>query len=229
MTGRSPSIVAALVLLGLTWAGEASACACCDGTVELEPLRWTPAGDEVLVRLTDRTACEMIDAIERYGVGQEKPTACHDLRAVDPARAAPCAGLTLGGEQAVRLGVDQPPAPASLTATGLLPVFRRRARPLSRARTRVRNRLLPTTVTCETDSGRCAAIVVSAKVRGRWRKVWEGTLPDTGYCPPDGSRCRRVRPSAKVWPAPGGRWALIVLSFYTGDAFMSRARWAALR
>jgi MYXO-CTERM domain-containing protein len=87
-------VLASLLLCWLT-PRVVEACACCDGRGDVDLLGWSTDGRELLLRHTERVACERHVRLEVYGSGSSSPSRCYDLLG-DPEASVPCNSVQSG-------------------------------------------------------------------------------------------------------------------------------------
>jgi hypothetical protein len=187
----------ALILIGVTlWtmtsAGAAHACGCCDSKLIRKLVGWDETGQRVLVEMSDDGACEYKFALEVWDVGSPQPTSCFDL-VYGPDQQITCDQLQDAG---VQQGVAGKPRRSQVPGR-----FPRAVKQLPPKRIRV----IETRVNEEEGDG--VNIVVSVKINGKWRPVWDSAK--AGVVP---LFMRRGRPKVRIFPSPAGKAAVLALS-----------------
>jgi hypothetical protein len=189
-------LAAALFTTLAMTARRAEACACCDGTLDREPIAWTATGDRLLVRMESHIACERSVALEVWKVGAEAPASCYDLLG-DPNAAVPC--------DALKHDYDKPEGSSNQLAAFSVPV----------------QSVAPATLRfglerLEEHAGAVRPVRLRLGLVGSDGVAMLAELDanEYYYSPPSGEEAQLLPLEAAVLPAPGGRDAALL---FTGD------------
>lgn len=202
---------------------EAYACACCDGTSRIRPLRWTEDGSRVLVRVDDSTACEhhsYVKLLDRQG-GER----CVDLNGGDPRTEISCGG---GIDS---LATDKPGNVHAPEATALWAATVAPATALGAKNRRIKVRKVRPE---EVEGGGIDDIylrhvAVDVRTKGRWTRLWEGVVAAVPSCPSaDDGPCTRHNVAVAVYPSPDGRSALVTVEYHDSIQFGTALHWVDL-
>jgi hypothetical protein len=204
----------------------ASACACCDYSEVVRPVAWSSDAQQLLVTVTDRTACQRFDYAMILPREAAVGTLCHDLRG-EPTRPVACdKGAMFDGTEDDRMA-----EPRALADTGLLARFPVAAR-ADVSHFRVRRQRLPKGgdhEACQNQSGVCSVFQLERRDGKAWRPLWTTTRPHERKCPQD-VPCEAM-PKITAFPSPDGNsLAVVTLDFdMESMMFLTDIEWIALR